>query len=149
MAGEVRVVLRSLTGGRRGPSPEAPIHCFRCGLCCITRLPQLDQQDLEEVARGLGISQEALLRGYARPHPGRPGYYLLRRRGEGCVFLRREGNFTTCRIHPFKPWACRAWQASLATEECREGLKRLSGPAPLLPRQLYPQDQEAAQFLNR
>jgi Fe-S-cluster containining protein len=103
---------------------RTPIECFRCGVCCIRYQPQLAPDEVETIARGLGLSKADFLARYAQfTNVG----YLIRRSEEGCVFLtwEEDGVKSTCTIHPFRPKSCRSWAASLSRVECREGLASL------------------------
>ena len=100
-----------------------PIECFRCGICCTRYQPPLTQEEVETIARELGLSPRDFLSEYVQiTLVG----YLLRRTETGCIFLKREDdNTANCSIHPFRPEACRNWVPSLSQRECQDGLKKL------------------------
>jgi len=101
----------------------SPIKCFRCGICCTRYQPPLNPEEIEPIARELGFSLAYFLSEYVQITVVG---HLLRRTETGCVFLKWEDDSTaTCRIHPFRPAACRDWVASLSKRECQEGLEKL------------------------
>ncbi|MCX8125696.1 MAG: YkgJ family cysteine cluster protein [Dehalococcoidia bacterium] len=113
--------------------------CFRCGVCCQSYQPCLSLREAGRVARRLGMDLNRFRKEYADQRWPGEGNLLLRKRGEACVFLDRvDERVTSCRIHDFRPKACREWQADLTRRECIEGLKfwglgvgkdgRISGP---------------------
>jgi len=101
-----------------------PIECLRCGICCTRHQPPLSPEEVEATARNLKMTTSDFLTEYVQITLAG---YLLRHDERGCVFLNREaGQATaTCRIHPFRPEACRNWIPSLSRPECQEGLMRL------------------------
>jgi len=114
------------------------IPCFRCGVCCERWSPELTPDDAERLARCLSLPMDAFLARYARPYPG--GDHVLRHTDSGCVFLTRDADGrAACTVYDARPEACRAWEASLARRECREGLARL-GQGLLAASALYPGD---------
>jgi Fe-S-cluster containining protein len=86
--------------------------------------PRVTEEEMELMARHLGIDRRALLKKYVMAT--KIGY-LLRQRGGMCVFLEREkdGTQALCRIYDHRPAPCRDWTADLSRRECREGLDRL------------------------
>lgn len=114
------------------------IPCFRCGLCCQRWSPELSAEDADRLAACLSLSTDAFLERYARPYPG--GGHVLRHTEEGCLFLTRDTDGrAACAVYNARPNACRAWQASLARRECRDGLA-LGGQGLLAASSLYPDD---------
>ena len=101
-----------------------PMECLRCGICCTRYQPPLTPEEVETIAKGLGLSPGDFLSKYVQITVAG---YLLRQTEKGCVFLKwEEGEATAnCDIYPFRPDACRNWVASLSRRECQEGLKRL------------------------
>lgn len=122
-----------------------PVECFRCGACCVRYQPPLLPGEVASIAAGLKLSGDDFLAKY-----GQLTYigYLLRREGNKCVFLDVEAeDKASCRIHPFRPRACRNWAASLSRRECREGLARMKTTGKLLlPGELYPSPEDLDGF---
>jgi len=132
---------------RGGFQPWQAIPCLRCGTCCTKWQPPLDREEIETIAKGLGMTQEEFYRDYVQEYPPRPGTYLLRRKNNACVFLKYENDQATCLIHSFKPAACRSWTPSLSRRECQEGLrKRRENGLLVLPQELYSSNGELAAF---
>ncbi len=103
---------------------QPPIECFRCGVCCLRYQPSLMSEEIETIAAGLGMPANDFLDKYAQlTYVG----HLVKRAGDKCVFLVYEegGDKASCRIHSFRPGACRNWVPSLSRRECQEGLTRL------------------------
>jgi len=67
-----------------------------------------------------------------------------------CLFLeKKEGiNKWLCRIHDFKPAACREWAAGLEKQECRKGLQRHWGLSVANSGKLTGTSENLAGFLN-
>ena len=93
-----------------------PIECFRCGICCTRHQPPLSPEEVEAIARELGLSSSDFLSEYVQITV--VGYLLRHTAG--------------CSIHPFRPEACRNWIASLSQRECQEGLKKLKTQGKIL-----------------
>jgi Fe-S-cluster containining protein len=114
-----------------------PIECFRCGLCCRRYQPQLTREEIQNMAERLEVPTEDFISRYIQiTIVG----YLLRQTKNGCVFLawNTHRTRTGCRIHSFRPEACRNWTASFSRPECREGLLKLrTADKILLPNELY------------
>ena len=100
------------------------IECFRCGICCTRYQPPLTPEEVETLAKELGLSPSDFLSKYVQIMVTG---YLLRQTEKGCVFLKWEEGETTahCSIYRFRPEACRNWMPSLSRRECQEGLKKL------------------------
>ncbi len=121
MSGRLRTI-----DGQEHPVGDSlpPIECFRCGVCCVRYQPPLLPEEIETIAAGLGMPAKDFLDKYAQlTYVG----YLLSRSEGRCVFLVYEegGDKASCRIHSFRPKACRNWVPSLSRRECQEGLTRL------------------------
>ena len=103
--------------------------CFCCGICCSDYQPHLDLAESRNIAQHLGVSLQQFYDDCTDPRwPGTETHLLLHKDG-ACLFLeRKEGKAKwLCRIHDFKPDACRQWAAGLEKKECREGLNRYWG----------------------
>jgi uncharacterized protein len=103
--------------------------CFCCGVCCSDYQPHLDLTESRRIAGHLGISLQQFIDDCTDPRwPGTDTHLLLKKDGM-CLFLEREENRAKwlCRIHAFKPDACRQWNASQEKKECRKGLIRYWG----------------------
>lgn len=136
-----------------GPAPTGhrQIPCFRCGVCCERWQPLIGRQEAQRLADWLKCSYEEFIREYTQPYPLDNERWLLERNERGsCIFLTYdEQGIAACTVHPVKPDSCRAWEASLAKKECRDGLQRRGRSGQLLlPSDLY-QDTESVQILNQ
>ncbi len=81
------------------------------------------------LAKNLGITMQEFVDYYLDPRwPGTESVVIRHVQGK-CPFLDQpEGSvFGLCRIHEFKPYCCRQWQAGLDHKECRQGLSRYWG----------------------
>jgi len=117
--------LRMLDGKEYRVGEALPaIECFRCGICCTRYQPPLTPEEVETLAKELGLSPSDFLSKYVQIMVTG---YLLRQTEKGCVFLKwEEGEANAnCSIYPFRPEACRNWMPSLSRRECQEGLKKL------------------------
>jgi Fe-S-cluster containining protein len=113
--GKVNAILKTLDGSEhhvRLDEAPLPIECFRCGICCTCYQPLLGDEEIETIARQLGLSAGAFLAKYAQLTVIG---YLLRQTEKGCVFLSRTR--ASCHIHPFRPEVCRNWAPSLSRRE--------------------------------
>ncbi len=123
------------------------IPCLRCGICCTRWQPEVDTEEANIIAQGLGISGKEFHRDYIEESPKKLGLCLLRRNEKGCIFLLYEGEKANCVIHSFRPAACRDWIPSMSRSECREGLKkRKSNDQLLLPNDIYSSEEEFTTF---
>ena len=121
--------------------------CLRCGICCVRRQPELDEGDVEAIARGFDMELGLFKRAFLEEHPTRPDIYVFFHREPECPFLSYGGGLAACTIHEFKPAACRNWTPSLSRPECREGLARLGQADDLaLPHSLYPRSEDIEAF---
>ncbi len=118
------------TGNKNNSERQnADFPCFCCGICCSDFQPHLDMTESKTIAGHLGISLQKFLDDCTDPRwPGIDTHLLLHKDG-GCLFLeQKEGKAKwLCRIHAFKPVACREWAAGLLKKECRKGLSRYWG----------------------
>jgi len=152
----MQVVLRTLDGKEVRFDPErgflngtGEIPCFRCGVCCTRRRPQVSREEVGEIAARLGLAEEEFIARYLEPDEEAPEFFVVRSGEQGCPFLRREGeHFALCSIHEFKPRACRSWAAGLFRRECLEGLSRWR-EALLTPEKLYPNSQDREEFYRK
>jgi Fe-S-cluster containining protein len=103
--------------------------CFCCGICCSDYQVHLELTEAKEIADRLGVSLQNFLDDYTDHRWPGVSSYLLRHNAGRCVFLEQEQGSATglCRIHAFKPIACRQWSASPYRRECRQGLLRYWG----------------------
>jgi Fe-S-cluster containining protein len=99
--------------------------CFYCGICCSDFQPHLEMQESKTIADHLGMSLQQFIDDCTDPRwPGTDTHLLLHKDGK-CLFLDQQGKAKWfCRIHTFKPEACRQWTAGLSRKECRRGLSR-------------------------
>ena len=139
--------LRTLDGNEHQVGEICtPIECFRCGICCTDYQPQVNPEEIENIARGLKVSTADFLSRYAQStYVG----YLLRQSERGCVFLlwEKDGTRASCTIHLFRPKACRDWVPSLSRRECRDGLARLKTKGRImLAEELYPSQESIVRF---
>lgn len=119
--------LRTLDGEEHPVGKELPpIECFRCGVCCEHNRPPVTPQEIETIARNMGMTREAFVARYVRRIRGKE-IDILQTHESKCPFLswEEEPKRATCSIHPFKPEACVNWVASLSRRDCQEGLARL------------------------
>lgn len=136
--------------GREHPveMPEPAIECFRCGICCLRYQPRVSIEEIDLLARGLNLFRDEVISRYIQVTVVG---YLIRHGRKGCIFLGWEegGTKATCRVHPFRPEACRNWTASLSRPECRDGLATL-GPENriVLARELYPNREDKDKFAD-
>ena len=127
MVAEVNIPVTSEKNNAARQNADFP--CFCCGTCCNDYQPHLDTTESKMIADHLGISLQKFLDDYTDPRwPGTDTHLLLHKDGM-CLFLeQKEGKAKwLCRIHTFKPAACREWTAGLYKKECRKGLNRYWG----------------------
>jgi uncharacterized protein len=143
-------LLRTFSGEEyRFGGQKLAIECFRCGICCEGYYPQLDDDEIERIAPNLDMTKDKFISEYCRITTIG---YLLRQTKSGCVFLEwEEGNDRNrralCRIHSFRPDACRNWEPSLLRRECKEGLARVQkGKGLMLPGEVYRDPEEIKKF---
>ena len=133
---QCHIILKDGTKHTIGES-VVPVECFRCGFCCLRYQPQLTREEIQNMAERLEVLTDDFISRYIQiTIIG----YLLRQTKNGCVFLtwHDDGTRTSCKIHSFRPEACRDWVASLSRPECREGLLKLGTAGKiLLPNELY------------
>ncbi len=103
------------------------LQCLRCGTCCRKHQAILDDEEVKRIADFMGIPADEWASRYTDPRWGSSRNYLILHNDSGCVFLRDEGNITSCEIHAVRPACCRDWVPGLDHKECREGLARLAG----------------------
>lgn len=100
--------------------------CFRCGVCCSGYRVYLDMPEAKELAGHLGFPLQQFLDDYTDPRWPFKETFLLKQVLGVCIFLQQEEGsvFGLCKIHKFKPLACRQWKANLDRKECRLGLRQ-------------------------
>lgn len=97
------------TSTSSSPAERATVRwvCQRCTACC--RWPgdvKVDDGEIADLARFLGMSEETFIQRYTRLRRDRRGLSLIDRDDDGaCIFL--EG--PDCRIKPVKPAQCRGF----------------------------------------
>jgi uncharacterized protein len=79
---------------------EDDIDCTRCANCCRVATTQVNDRDIERLARFLGMKATDFVRDYTTltQDEGR----VLRRNEDGCVFL--DGNY--CSVYDARPQTC-------------------------------------------
>jgi Fe-S-cluster containining protein len=135
-----------MTGEEYSPNEERqPIECFRCGVCCIFYYPQLSPEEVERIAGNLHITSQEFIARYVKVT--KIGY-LLQQTRHGCIFLDWEKNGKAlCKIHSFRPDACRNWVPTLFRRECQDGLTKLQKDESLmLAEKLYDDPAQLEQF---
>ena len=83
--------------------------CQRCTACC--RWPgqvKVTSEEIEAIARYLGIPEDRFIQEHTRLRPNRDGLALLEKANGECAFL--EGR--DCRLQAVKPAQCRAFPNS-------------------------------------
>ena len=87
--------------------------CVQCGRCCAgpeEGYVYVTREEIDAIARHLGISPEKMRRKFVRRAGLR--FSLIEKRGcNDCIFLKAasEGGAQTCRIYPVRPTQCRSW----------------------------------------
>ena len=120
-----KATIKTLEGKEITLIEQAPIPCFRCGVCCTRLQAPLTAEDMDNIAAALEISRPRCVSRYTMKVPIKEGY-LLKHTGKGCVFLAWDADGKArCAIYAYRPEACRKWTPSLSRPECREGLARL------------------------
>jgi Fe-S-cluster containining protein len=79
---------------------EDGVDCKTCANCCRVATTQLNQRDVERLARYLGMKVADVVRSYT-VETAEEGL-ILRRTDEGCVFL----NGTLCTVYEARPETC-------------------------------------------
>ena len=74
-----------------------------CANCCRHSVVSANRSEIENIARHMGTTSEAVTRLYTVPDPDAPALRILLNSGEGCVFL--DGNL--CMIYEARPKTCR------------------------------------------
>jgi len=138
-----KAVIKTSEGKEITIKEQAPIPCFRCGICCTCYHAPLTPEDINNIASSLGTSRSKFISRYARKVPIKEGYLLKHTEG-GCVFLSWDADRKArCTIHPSRPLACREWTPSLAKPECLEGLAKLKSEGQImLLEELFPSPEE-------
>ena len=79
------------------------VDCTACANCCRHSVVSVSKLEIENIARHLGATPEAVARLYTVPDPDAPASRTLLNSGEGCVFL--DGKL--CVIYEACPKTCR------------------------------------------
>jgi len=120
-----KATIKTIDGKEITIAEQAPIPCFRCGICCTSYQAPLTDEDMDNIASALGVSRSKCISRYAVKVPTKEGY-LLKRTEKGCIFLAWDADGKArCTIYPSRPKACREWTPSLSKPECLEGLAQL------------------------
>ena len=82
---------------------QQQVDCTPCANCCRHSVVSVNKWEIENIARHIGTTSEAVARLYTVPDPDAPALRILRNSGEGCVFL--DGNL--CMIYEARPKTCR------------------------------------------
>lgn len=108
---------------------KSEFFCFCCGVCCSGYQVHLDMAEAGNVAERLGITLQKFLVEFTDPRWPGTETHLIKQAAGKCVFLEQENGSAIglCRIHAFKPTACRQWSANVNKKECRQGLSRYWG----------------------
>ncbi|MBN1643568.1 MAG: YkgJ family cysteine cluster protein [Dehalococcoidales bacterium] len=103
--------------------------CFCCGICCSKYQVHLKLAEAQDIAEHLGISLQEFRDNFTDPNWPGTETCLLRHKDGACIFLEHEPESAArlCRIHTFKPLACRQWSANPYRKECRQGLQQYWG----------------------
>ncbi|MCS6991826.1 MAG: YkgJ family cysteine cluster protein [Chitinophagales bacterium] len=80
----------------------ADIDCLQCANCCRTALAVFEKPDIHRIAHHLGMSEEAFIKKYLRPHPDYE--YLICQLP--CPFLTPDNR---CSIYAIRPTGCRTY----------------------------------------
>ncbi|HEX5789700.1 MAG TPA: YkgJ family cysteine cluster protein, partial [Luteolibacter sp.] len=100
---EGRSFYGSPANRRQALEPGIHYVCQRCTNCC--RWPgdvRIESDEVEPIARHLGIAVEEFLDRYTRLRSDRQGLSLIEKDNHECIML--DGK--DCRIHPVKPAQC-------------------------------------------
>ena len=79
------------------------IDCTNCANCCRHSIVPVNPPEIQNIARHLGATPEAVACLYTVPDPDAPASRLLLNSGEACVFL--DGSL--CMIYEARPKTCR------------------------------------------
>jgi Fe-S-cluster containining protein len=82
---------------------ERRTDCRACVRCCRETVVEVTSEDIERIARTLGLGVDETRRRYTTPEPGDLRHWLLRNEHDACIFL--EGNL--CSIYDGRPGPCR------------------------------------------
>ncbi|MFY9724340.1 MAG: YkgJ family cysteine cluster protein [Bryobacteraceae bacterium] len=79
------------------------VDCTTCANCCRHSVVSVNKPEIENIARRLGTTPEAVARLYTIPDPDAPASRTLLSSEEGCVFLDRN----LCMVYEARPKICR------------------------------------------
>src|SRR5579871_1117578 len=71
---------------RFGEEIQAQIDCTQCANCCRVTETEIDERDVQKLAKFIGMTQDEFLRDYTMRAPD--GELILKRDKNGCVFLK-------------------------------------------------------------
>lgn len=131
---------------------NSAIPCLRCGECCSRYRVRLDAVEAHRLADELGLTREEFWSRYADRQWSTERSLLLRQESWGCPFLEWHtvggGKQASCRIHAFRPIACREWMPSLYRRECRSGIAKRWGITVNASGELEGPDDKIKEFLS-
>jgi Fe-S-cluster containining protein len=81
---------------------EEKIDCRACANCCKVAETNLQERDVEKLARHLGISVKQFIAEYTTMSVQEDDEVILRRNEHGCIFL--DGN--DCSVYEARPGTC-------------------------------------------
>ena len=106
------------------------VDCTSCANCCRHSVVSVNHDDVDAIARHLGITTEEAVRRYTVSDPDAPALRLLRNSSRGCVFLDRN----LCLIYEARPKACRDFpHIAIGTHSLGSRLSSLARWAALCP----------------
>jgi hypothetical protein len=85
--------------------------CIQCGRCCAgpgEGYIWVTRPEIELIADFLGITVQQLHKDYLR-RVGLHTTIIERPVSKDCVFLKKEGRTSKCKIYPVRPSQCRMW----------------------------------------
>jgi len=120
--------LETVAGRTADSGAFTDLPCFRCGICCRRYQPRIGLLEARTIADGLGLSWEEFAASYLDSRYFGEERFLLRQHNGACIFLEQlDERLALCKIHPFKPSACRDWVPSLFRRECQTALAQFWG----------------------
>jgi len=129
MVKKTEAIVRGTEKGKNDEKGEPAFPCFRCGICCSGYQIYMSRAEAQILAENIGVTWQVFVDNYLDPRWPGTETIVVRHVAGRCPFLDQPADsiFGLCRIHEFKPFCCRQWQASLDRKECRQGLSRYWG----------------------